>query len=271
MSEAGTQMEQLKQRMKSTWMAGDFGQIARLNEKSAEEFVGRLGLKPGMRVLDVACGTGNQSIPAAKTGASVTGLDIAPNLLDQARARATAQNLNIKFIEGDAEELPFPNAEFDAVISMFGAMFAPRPERVASEFKRVCKTGGLIAMGNWTPEGFVGKVFALGAKHVPPPPGVPAPTLWGVENIVRERFGDGVAFDMNKVNFKFEFDGSPEKLVDFFRQYFGPTQVAFSKLDAAGQARYRADLVQLYTEHNQGEPNHTITLSEYLQVHARLL
>ncbi len=270
MSEAGAQIDQLKQRMKSTWMTGDFGQIARLNEKAGEEFVARLALKPAMRVLDVACGTGNQSIPAARAGAEVTGLDIASNLLEQARARAKAENLKIKFIEGDAEALPFQNGEFDAVITMFGAMFAPRPELVAAEFKRVCKPGGLIAMGNWTPEGFVGKTFALGAKHVPPPPGVPAPVLWGVENIVRERFGEGVALEMKKQYLKFEFDGGPEKIVDFFRQYFGPTQVAFSRLDTEGQARYKADLISLWTEHNQGDANRTITQSEYLEVHGRL-
>jgi 2-polyprenyl-3-methyl-5-hydroxy-6-metoxy-1,4-benzoquinol methylase len=269
MTEAGAQMEQLKQRMKSTWMTGDFGQIAKLNEKGGEEFVGRLGLKPGMRILDVACGTGNQSIPAARTGAQVTGLDIATNLLEQAQARAAAENLKIKFIEGDAEALPFEDGEFDAVITMFGAMFAPRPEKVAAEFKRVCKPGGLIAMGNWTPEGLVGKMFALGAKYVPPPTGIPAPVLWGSENVVRERFGNGVDLQMKKVNFVFDFNGSPEKLTDFFRQYFGPTQVAFSKLDAEAQGRYKADLVNLWTSHNRGDANHTVTDNEYLEVHGR--
>jgi SAM-dependent methyltransferase len=269
MSETGPQLEQLKQRMRATWMTGDFGQIARLNEPGAEEFVSRLGLAPGMRVLDVACGTGNQSIPAARTGAEVTGLDIAPNLLEQARARAEAANLKIRFIEGDAEQLPFQDGEFDAVITMFGAMFAPRPEKVASEFKRVCRPGGLIAMGNWTPEGFVGKMFAVSSKHVPPPPGVPAPVLWGVENVVRERFGGGVDLQFKKANITFDFNGSPEKLVDFFRQYFGPTQVAFSKLDPQGQASLRADLVKLWTEHNRGDANHTITDNEYLEVHGR--
>jgi 2-polyprenyl-3-methyl-5-hydroxy-6-metoxy-1,4-benzoquinol methylase len=270
MADASAQFEQLKERMKSTWMTGDFGQIAKLNEKGGEEFVERLGLKPGLRVLDVACGTGNQSIPAARTGAEVTGLDIATNLLEQARARAAAQDLTIKFIEGDAEALPFQNGEFDAIITMFGAMFAPRPEKVASEFKRVCKPGGLIAMANWTPEGLVGKMFALGAKYVAPPPGIPAPVLWGNEDVVKERFGSGIDLRMKKVNFVFDFNGSPEKLTDFFRQYFGPTQVAFSRLDGEGQVRYKADLVSLWTSHNRGDANHTITDNEYLEVHGRL-
>ena len=135
-------------------MAGDFGQIARLNEARASNSSIAWNLKPGMKVLDVACGTGNTSIPAAKTGADVTGLDIAPNLLEQARKRAQVEGLKIEFIEGDAEQLPQADASFDAVISMFGAMFAPRPELVASELLRVCRPGGFVAMGNWTPEGF---------------------------------------------------------------------------------------------------------------------
>ena len=168
----------LKQRMKSTWMAGDFGQIARINERSGEEFVDRLHLQPGMQILDVACGTGNQSIPAARTGARVTGLDIAPNLLEQARERARAEDLKVDFVEGDAEDLPYEAGEFDVVLSMFGAMFAPRPERVAAELHRVCRPGGLIAMGNWTPQGFIGQTFALMSRQVAPPPGIVPAILW---------------------------------------------------------------------------------------------
>src|SRR6266436_3022990 len=152
-------LAQLKQNLRASWMAGDFGQIARLNSQGAEDFVNRINLKPGTKVLDVACGTGNQSIPAARTGAQVTGLDIAPNLLEQARQRAKAENLNIEFIDGDAENLPYPAGHFDVVLSMVGAMFAPRPEVVASELKRVCRAESLVAMGSWTPEGFVGQMF----------------------------------------------------------------------------------------------------------------
>lgn len=130
-------------------------------------------------MLDVACGTGNLAIPAARRGAQVTGVDIAPNLVEQARQRATGEGLQVTFEEGDAEQLPYPDAQFDLVMSMFGAMFAPRPERVASELARVCRQGGTIAMANWTPEGFVGKTFNLTSRYVPPPDGVPAPVLWG--------------------------------------------------------------------------------------------
>ena len=177
---------ELKQRLRASWMAGDFGEIANLNAREGEEFIQRINLKPGTKVLDVACGTGNQSIPAARTGADVIGLDLAPNLLEQARKRAADEKLKIEFIEGDAEKLPYDAAHFDVVLSMFGAMFAPRPEVVAAELLRVCRPGGLIAMGNWTPEGFVGQMFQITARHAPPPPGMLPPSLWGVEKVVTE-------------------------------------------------------------------------------------
>src|SRR6516164_8721300 len=182
-------LQLLKQRMRDTWMAGDFGQIAQYSAKGGEEFVNLLAISRGMRVLDVACGTGNLAVPAARAGAQVTGVDIAPNLLEQARQRAAGQGLLATFEEGDAEQLAYTDGKFDVVMSMFGAMFAPRPERVSSELARVCRQGGTIAMANWTPEGFVGKTFRLMASHVPPPEGIPAPVLWGVEDNVKERLG----------------------------------------------------------------------------------
>src|SRR5271156_3932583 len=159
-------LEQLKQGMRAVWMAGDFGKIAEYSVKESEGFVSSLDMTQGMKVLDVACGTGNLAIPAARKGARVTGVDIATNLLGQARHRATAEGLQITFEEGDAEDLPFPNSEFDVVMSMFGAMFAPRPDLVASELARVCRYGGKIAMANWTPEGFTGKMFQLSNAHL---------------------------------------------------------------------------------------------------------
>ncbi len=261
---------ELKQRMKASWMAGDFGQIARKIASGAEEFIARLDLKPGMKVLDVACGSGNQSIPAAHAGATVTGVDIATNLLEQARVRAAEEGLKIQFDEGDAEQLPYGDAQFDVVLSMFGAMFAPRPAKVVSELKRVCRPGGLLAMANWTPEGFVGKSFEVTARHLAPPPGILPPVLWGKEEVVRERFGEGVDLKMEKRVVMFELDLSPEGAVDFFREYFGPTKVAFSRLDAAEQARMREDLVALWTEHNLGTPEQVKIRSEYLEVRARV-
>lgn len=174
-----TEMEALKAKIKSTWTSGDFGQIAKSYAPSAAEFVARLGFGPSERVLDVACGTGNLAIPAAKTGATVVGQDIAPNLLEQARAWAKKERLTIRFDENDAEDLPYADATFDAVISMFGAMFTPQPTVVASEMLRTCRPGGRIAMANWTPGGFIGQMFKIVGKYAPPAPGMPSPLLWG--------------------------------------------------------------------------------------------
>jgi len=267
MDASSPQFAQLKSAMKSTWMAGDFGEIAKYAAKEGENFVARLKLNAGQRVLDVACGTGNTAIPAARTGAEVIGVDIAPNLLEQARRRAAAENLSVKFEEGDAEELRFKDREFDVIISMFGAMFAPRPEFVVKELLRVCKPGGLIAMANWTPEGFVGETFRATAKLVPPPPGVPAPVLWGDEKVVRERFSAGVAkltAERHNVNFKYPFP--PEKVVSLFREYFGPTKMTYARLDASGQAQLTSTLESLWKEHNQSAEGGTSIDSEYLEV-----
>jgi SAM-dependent methyltransferase len=262
---------ELKQRMRAMWMAGDFGEIAKLNSHGAEDFIGRLHLKPGTKVLDVACGTGNQSIPAARAGAEVIGLDIATNLLEQARKRATDEKLKIEFVEGDAEKLPYAAARFDVVVSMFGAMFAPRPEVVASELLRVCRPGGLIAMGNWTPDGFVGQMFKITSRHAPPPPGVPAPSLWGDEKVVTERLGGKTRLEMTRQHLLFDYPFPPSDAVAFFRKYFGPTQMTFARLDEAGQKALAGDLTGHWTKYNQGDPNHTVIKAEYLEVHATVV
>jgi len=263
-----TEMEALKTRLRDTWIAGDFGEIAKSIEAGAEDFVSRIDLKPGMRVLDVACGTGNLAIPAAKTGADVTGIDIAPNLIDQAKARAEAEGVKAKFDVGDAEALPYEDGSFDVVMTMFGAMFAPRPEVAASELKRVCSPGGLIAMANWTPDAFTGQMFKTNAKHVPPPP-MPSPILWGTEDAVRERFPDGVSdLQLNRKKITFIYPFGPADVVEHFRKYFGPTQKAFESLDEAGQAALRADLEQLWTENNRATDGTTEVESEYLEVRA---
>ncbi len=261
--------DQLKAGMKASWMAGDFGQVALHTVGGAEEFVERIGIKPGSRVLDVACETGNTTLPAARSGASVTGLDIAPNLLDQARKRAASEGLKIRFDEGDAEELPYPDQAFDIVLSMFGAMFAPRSEVVAAEFIRVCKPGGLIAMANWTPQGFVGKTFQVTAKMVPPPPGVPPPVLWGDEPTVRRRFANEISsLSLTRQSKELSFPFAPKEMVGFFRQYFGPTQIAFSRLDQAGQAALAAQLEGLWAEYNTANDGTTTIEAEYLDVRA---
>lgn len=261
------ELEALKSRLKATWIAGDFGQIAKATASGAEEFIGRLNLRPGMKVLDVACGSGNLALPAARLGTTVTGVDIAPNLIKQARERAESESLKIEFDEGDAESLPYEDASFDAVVTMFGAMFAPRPKLVAAELKRVCKPGGFVAMANWTPAGFVGRMFKTVSGHVPPPPGMPPPVLWGDEATVRERLREGfpkITTTERTISFKFPFP--PVEVVEHFRSYFGPVQKAFGALDETGQAALRRDLEQLWTENNRASDGTTLGESHYLEV-----
>jgi SAM-dependent methyltransferase len=255
--------------MKATWMAGDFGQVAKYTEHEAVKFKSRQNIKRGMRVLDVACGTGNLAIPAAKAGALVTGVDIASNLVEQARERAKSEGVKIQFDEGDAEELPYPDALFDVVVSMFGAMFAPRPDRVAAELVRVCRPGGQIALANWTPDGFIGQMFKTTSKHFPPPPPdapVP-PVLWGDEAIVRERFRDGVSKlvltpVMAQLRYPFPVPGT----VEFFRTYYGPTQKAFAALPEDKQPPLRRDLENVFGQYNKAIDGSTSVEAEYLEV-----
>jgi SAM-dependent methyltransferase len=261
-------LEPLKEKMRATWMAGDFGKIAEHSAKEAERFVDDLGITPAMQVLDVACGTGNLAIPAARKGAQVTGVDIATNLLQQGRARALVEGLQIEFKEGDAEGLPFPDAQFDLVMTMFGAMFAPDPEKVASELARVCRPGGKIAMANWTPNGFTGKMFRLTNRYLPPPVELPAPTLWGDEAVARLRLtSSGVRVDTAERRIiLFDYPLPPREVVQFFRDYFGPTKVAFSRMNEADQIAYRDDLEKLWSEHNQARSGRTFIQNEYLEV-----
>jgi SAM-dependent methyltransferase len=261
-------LEPLKEKMRATWMAGDFGKIAEHSAKEAERFVGDLGITPAMQVLDVACGTGNLAIPAARKAAQVTGVDIATNLLEQARARTSAEGLQITFKEGDAEQLPFPDAHFDLVMTMFGAMFAPDPEKVAAELARVCRPGGKIAMANWTPNGFTGRMFRLTNRYLPPPVELPAPVLWGDEPVARLRLtANGVRVDsMQRRVILFDYPLPPRDVVQFFRDYFGPTKVAFSRMNEADQIAYRDDLEKLWAEHNEARSGRTLIQNEYLEV-----
>ncbi len=269
MSTISPEMESLKTRLKAMWMTGDFGEVAKHIETGAEEFIVRLALKPGASLLDVACGSGNLAIPAARRGAIVTGVDIAMNLLEQARARAEFESLTIQFDEGDAEDLPYGDAAFDVIVSMFGAMFAPRPELVAAELVRVSQPGGRIAMANWTPDGFIGQMFKISSKHVPPPANMPSPLKWGDEETVRERLRDGIAdLQLTRRMCPFEYPFSPAEVVESFRMYYGPTQRAFDALDTDGQAALRSDLERLWTEHNQATENTTYVEGEYLEVTA---
>jgi SAM-dependent methyltransferase len=264
-------IQQIKDAMRSTWMAGDFGVVAKTIAGGAEAFIAGLDISPGSRVLDVACGTGNTAIPLARNGCIVTGVDIAPNLLVQARERAAAEGLTVTFDEGDAEQLAYADGSFDAVTTMFGAMFAPRPEIVVAELARVLKSGGRLAMANWNPASFSGQMFKTGAAHVPPPPGIAPPVLWGDDATVRQRLAPhftNVQTELIPVDF--DMPVNPAGAVAFFRQYFGPTKVAFSRLDEAGQAALAADLEALWASANAApDPtSHTLIHNQYLQVTA---
>lgn len=261
----------IKARQKATWESGDFGQIAKSIVPVAEEFMARLPLRRGAALLDVACGTGNLAVIAARAGCLVQGVDIASNLIAQARRRAHAERLDITYIEGDAEALPYAEASFDLAVSMFGVMFTPQPECIADELHRVTKPGGLVAMANWTPTGFIGKMFEVFRRHVPPPAGLLSPLLWGDAEIVRDRLGEGfselrLTRRIARMRYPFDVAGT----VEFFRQYYGPTQRAFASLSPEGQAGLRADLELLQSEHNVAKrSDETETLAEYLEIHAR--
>src|SRR6185436_10225933 len=262
-------LDAVKARQKATWESGDFGQIARTIENVAEEFMARQPLEPGSRVLDVACGTGNLAVLAARRGCVISGIDIASNLIAQARTRAAAEGLRIDFKEGDAEALPFVGGQFDLVVSMFGVMFAPRPNVVAAELLRVTKPGGQVALASWTPEGFLGKMFSVFKAHLPPPPaGVPSPMGWGDEATVRTRLRHGFAdVRLTRRIALMRYPFPPAETVEFFRQYYGPTQRAFASLDASSQAALRRDLVELQTANNTARtPDTTEVAAEYLEV-----
>jgi len=257
---------QLKTRLKTTWMTGDYDRFSRFMEKDAERFFLRLGVTPGTRLLDVGCGAGQLALLAARAGARVTGCDIATNWLDKARARAADEGLEITFEEGDAESLPYGDGQFDAVVSLIGAMFAPRPDLVAAEITRVCRPGGMIAMGNWTPGGFIGQMFKAISKHIAPS-GMPAPVLWGDEATVRDRLREGIAeLKFTTRFYRFDYPFPPDAVVEFFRINYGPMTRAFASLDVNGQEKLRSELTGLWSAHNSAVGEATTVEAEYLEV-----
>ncbi|MFB9991039.1 class I SAM-dependent methyltransferase [Deinococcus oregonensis] len=262
-----SEMQAFKSRLKATWESGDYGIFAQYLEPGALVFLRGLNLKPGERLLDVACGAGQLVIPAAREGTDATGVDIASNLIAQARRRAEAERLSARFDEGDAEDLPYPAASFDVVSSLVGAMFAPRPELVAAELVRVCKPGGRIVLGNWTPSSFIGGMFRIMGRHIPPSALMPSPMLWGDEAVVRERLSSGLReLSVERTLYPFVYPFDPAKVVEFFRNFYGPTNRAFAGLDDAGQAALRADLEAHWTAHNQATDGTTRLESELLVV-----
>lgn len=260
------EMESLKAQLKKIWTAGDYDRFSRFMEGSAREFYERLTITPGSQLLDVGCGSGQFALMAAKDGIEVTGVDLADNLVERARARAQAEGLRACFEEADAESLPFEDASFDVVVSLIGAMFAPRPELVARELLRVCVPGGTIAMANWTPQGFIGQMFKAVSKFIAPS-GMPSPVLWGDETTVRERLGHGLSpLSLTKRQYLFSYPFPPAEVVEFFRLYYGPANRAFASLDAEGQAQLRHELEALWTVHNRAGAGCTTVFAEYLEV-----
>ena len=260
------EMESLKAQLKKIWTAGDYDRFSRFMEGSAREFYERLTITPGSQLLDVGCGSGQFALMAAKDGIEVTGVDLADNLVERARARAQAEGLRARFEEADAESLPFEDASFDVVVSLIGAMFAPRPELVARELLRVCVPGGTIAMANWTPQGFIGQMFKAVSKFIAPS-GMPSPVLWGDETTVRERLGHGLSpLSLTKRQYLFSYPFPPAEVVEFFRLYYGPANRAFASLDAEGQAQLRHELEALWTVHNRAGTDCTTVFGEYLEV-----
>ncbi len=267
MNTMNAEMKTLKDKLKTTWQSGDYGVFAKYLEKGALEFFDRLDIAPGTRLLDVACGAGQLTIPAARRDIKVTGLDLAANLVEQATAKAKSEGLNVEVLEGDAEALPFEDTSFDVVMSLIGSMFAPRPELVASEMIRVCKTGGKIIMGNWTPEGHVGQMFKVIGKHVPPPPNFPSPLLWGNENTCRQRLNHGVKdLRIKRYMYPFEYPFSPAQVVDFFIEYYGPTNRGYASLDETGKKSFHEDLTALWSRNNVATDGTTKVLAEYIEV-----
>ncbi|HUQ84600.1 MAG TPA: methyltransferase domain-containing protein [Gemmatimonadaceae bacterium] len=262
------EVDVLTERSRATWTSGDFGRIAKGYVRGAGEFIARLCLEPGESVLDVACGTGNLTLPAARLGASVTAIDIAPNLLAQAQAHAVRERLSIAFDLGNAEELPYGDGTFQTVVSMFGAMFAARPDRAAGELLRVTRPGGRIVMANWTPVGFIGEMLRVVTRYVAPP-AIPSPLLWGTEDAVRSRLEAGTtSLTFTRRMLTLEYPVGPEQVVNEFRLWYGPTLRAFASLDEPNRDALRQDLEALWSENNRATDGTTRVQSEYLEVTA---
>jgi ubiquinone/menaquinone biosynthesis C-methylase UbiE len=263
-----TEIEALKSKMKSTWEAGDYGTFAKYMEPGAVEIFGTWNISPGQQMLDVGCGAGQIAIPAAKNGVKVTGVDIASNLIQQACARAQAEGLDAQFEEGDAEQLPFPDASFDVVVSLIGAMFAPRPEKVAAELLRVCRPGGKIIMGNWTPQSLPGQMFKTIGKCLPPPPDVPSPPLWGDEETARQRFSEGTSsLTLTRRHYpSWTYPFAVKEVVEFFGQYFGPVHRAFTVLQEPAKSKLHLELEHLFAQFNEATDGTTSLKCEYLEI-----
>jgi ubiquinone/menaquinone biosynthesis C-methylase UbiE len=254
----------VKARQQAMWASGDFAVIGTTLQIVGESLCEAVDLESGARVLDVACGNGNASLAAAHRFGKVTGLDYVPELLRRAGERARAERVDITFVEGDAEHMPFPDASFDVALSTYGIMFAPDQEQAAREIMRVVKPGGKIGLANWTPEGFIGQLLKTVAKHVPPLAGVASPIFWGMQERLEELFRGTRAMHIARRDFVFRYE-SAAHFTDVFRRFYGPTYKAFGALNEEGQAKLAADIEELASRFNR-RPNSFVVPGEYLEV-----
>jgi SAM-dependent methyltransferase len=256
----------IKQRQQATWASGDYAVIGTTLQIVGESLAEAADVRAGERVLDVAAGNGNATLAAARRFAHVTSTDYVPALLDKGRERARAEGLAVQFQEADVEALPFGDASFDVVLSTFGAMFSPDQERTAHEMMRVLRPGGRLAMANWTPNGFIGRLFKTIGAHVAPPAGVKPPSLWGTEARLAELFGPKTAHlrcETRHFNFRYL---SAAHWVKVFREVYGPTHKAFAALDAPGAAALERDITKLLEAMNVAGPGSLVVPSEYLEI-----
>jgi ubiquinone/menaquinone biosynthesis C-methylase UbiE len=255
----------IKHRQQATWSSGDYHMIGTQIQIVSELLIEALDVRSTERVLDVATGSGNAALAAARRGCDVVGVDYVPAKLDRARRRAEAEGLQVEFIEGDAEALPFADGTFDVVSSVFGAMFAPNQEQAAAELARVTRSGGRIGIVAHTPDGFIGNLFKVIGKHVPPPSGLRSPIQWGTEHRLRELFGDSIAeLRLEKRHYVFR-DRSPELFVEYWRRYYGPTLKAFETVGETGREALEADMVELIGRFNRADDGTMVVPSEYLE------
>jgi SAM-dependent methyltransferase len=256
----------LKGRQQAAWASGDYAVIGTTLQLVGESLAEACDLRCDEQVLDVAAGNGNATLAAARRGCVVTSTDYVSTLLDRGAERARAERLDVRFQVADAEALPFPDGTFDAVLSTFGVMFSPDQARAASELARVCRHGGRIGLANWTPEGFIGKLFKVLGARLPPPPGVQPPSLWGVEAHLRTLFGENaaaIAVSRKMFNFRYR---SAAHFIDVFRTWYGPVHKAFAALPADGAAALESDLTDLLNSMNRAGPGSLVVPSEYLEI-----
>jgi SAM-dependent methyltransferase len=259
----------IKTRQQATWSTGNYALIGTTLQIVGENLCEALDLRAGSRVLDVAAGNGNATLAAARRWCEVTSTDYVPALLEAGQRRAQAEGHDIRFQEADAENLPFADASFDAVVSTFGVMFTPDQEKAAAELARVCRPGGKIGLANWTPESFIGQIFKTIGKYVPPPAGVKPPSRWGTRAGLEALFGASAAeIDATSRSFVFRFR-SPEHWLEVFRTYYGPVNKTFGALDAEKQAALTQDLMQLMAAGNRSGDGTLVLPSEYLEVVVR--